>query len=672
MLERNEKGFTLIEIIVSTAIGVVVLGVVLSMILTAFDTFGTFSTTGLKKESLDNLVEYVRDEVMNATEVVMSDNTPNPTDSKDWHWLAVMNGQLYYGDNNKNTSGRLVVNSSYYKQKSSYDRYQQNSQMTWSGTCSQTKKNDNYVFIVNFSYKLSYKGTSYSKNDAINFSNVKYAEDSDIKNSGDIRLLSKNNTTKKLDDNSMKLWYRKVSKSASSNDNDNNDNNNSDNTDPNASNPNLTHTVADKIYLMSSYSNRGYFTGTCESIQNDDMFTLPMYNDFRAGDYVYYEGYWWMAVKNLDYKEITYKLPGTGARCWQRLSEDFSDTSVYFKGDIIKYNGGYYQRQISEVTNNDSNPPQPYNTDNYPDAPYKNSSSTWKYIGTTVDDTTPGFDLDYTEVENGKLSTVMKYQAPNSSPINDPARTSLGKYAFQGENIPYTNAYVYATDFPTVEEYNNAKKYQIGDLVKVLVNKSDGGRGSQYNYYHLYKKISEPEMNANDNQKVPGSSFKSGWELLENEYSPSSSYEAGKEMRIGNNDLDTAVKGTAIDYIKLNAVSGSTKYTDTNGVKQVYNLNKLKTICSDEASIYFGLKYGYIKSATKNGDNITVNYYNDWSGKSSESWLDRGMIYYNSRKGSDSDDVSYNDGQVQGTTQNSNVRKELWTELTYNDIASQG
>ena len=117
MRERNEDGFTLVEIIVSTAIGMVVLAVALSMILTSFDTFGTFSTTGLKKESLDNLVDYVRNEVMNATEVVMSDSIPNPTDSKDWHWLAVKNGQLYYGDNDKNTSGKLVVNSSYYKKQ---------------------------------------------------------------------------------------------------------------------------------------------------------------------------------------------------------------------------------------------------------------------------------------------------------------------------------------------------------------------------------------------------------------------------------------------------------------------------------------------------------------------------------------------------------------------------
>lgn len=48
-VRKERKG---IYFIVSTAIGVVVL-VILSMLLTAFDTFGT---TGLKKESLDHLV----------------------------------------------------------------------------------------------------------------------------------------------------------------------------------------------------------------------------------------------------------------------------------------------------------------------------------------------------------------------------------------------------------------------------------------------------------------------------------------------------------------------------------------------------------------------------------------------------------------------------------------
>ena len=50
MLERNEKGFTLIEIIVSTAIGVVVLGLVLSIILTSFDRYLQYQKT--KEESI--------------------------------------------------------------------------------------------------------------------------------------------------------------------------------------------------------------------------------------------------------------------------------------------------------------------------------------------------------------------------------------------------------------------------------------------------------------------------------------------------------------------------------------------------------------------------------------------------------------------------------------------
>lgn len=663
MLERNEKGFTLIEIIVSTAIGIVVLGVVLSMILTAFDTFGTFSTTGLKKESLDNLVDYVRNEVMNATEVVMSDSTPNPTNSQDWHWLAVKDGQLYYGDNGSNTSGKLVVNSSYYKQKSSYDRYPQDSKMTWSGTCSQTNKNDDYTYIVNFSYKLSYQGTSYSKSDAINFSNVKHEEDSDIKNKGDIRLLSKKNTEKNLDDNNLKLWYRKATKS-SSNTNDNDNDNNNDNIDSDASNPNLTHTVADKVYFMSSYHNRGYFVNPSESIWHDSFLTRPYAVEYHAGTTLYYKGYWWMLVVDLPANQAPYNEPGQGGRYWQRLSEDFSPTSVYFKGDVVKYNGSYYQRQISEFLNNDVNPPQPYNPDDYPNATYKNTSSTWKYIGTTVDDTIQGFDMNYPDAENGKISKIINYKAPQSSPLNDPARLNLKSYSYQGQAVTDTNAYQYATDFPTVNVYDSNKTYNIGDLVKVKIEGSDGGRGDQYAYYQLYKKISEPMSSS---YKAPGSSYKSGWELLENEYSPSSSYEYGKEMRVGYTDIDEEIAGTSADYITMNKLNGNIQY---NG--ETYNLGSLNTICNDNLVTYFVLKYDkYTTSKEYKNGQWQYTFDSNIYGNTGDWWLDRAMIYYNKKKAyiSKRDEVMNEQNQCQD---NGKARKELWKELTYNDIVQEG
>ena len=58
--QLKNDGFTLVEIIVSIAIGTVVLGLVLSMITTAFSNFGTASNTNLKKSSLDGIVSYVR------------------------------------------------------------------------------------------------------------------------------------------------------------------------------------------------------------------------------------------------------------------------------------------------------------------------------------------------------------------------------------------------------------------------------------------------------------------------------------------------------------------------------------------------------------------------------------------------------------------------------------
>lgn len=645
MLERNEKGFTLIEIIVSTAIGIVVLGVVLSMILTAFDTFGTFSTTGLKKESLDNLVDYVRNEVMNATEVVISDSTPNPTDSQDWHWLAVKDGQLYYGDNGSNTSGKLVVNSSYYKQKSSYDRYPQDSKMTWSGTCSQTSKNDDYTYIVNFSYKLSYQGTSYSKSDAINFSNVKHEEDSDIKNKGDIRLLSKKNTEKNLDDNNLKLWYRKATKS-SSNTNDNDNNN--DNIDPDASNPNLTHTVADKVYFMSSYHNRGYFVNPSESIWHDSFLTMPYAVEYHAGTILYYKGYWWMLVVDLPANRAPYEKPDGGGQYWQRLSEEYYNSSVYFKGDVVIYNNVYYECLQNNIS---------YQTP---------GSWCWKSLGTKdeINTTTPGFDVNFSGVEDGKISKIINYKAPQSSPLNDPARLNLKSYSYQGQAVTDTNAYQYATDFPTVNVYDSNKTYNIGDLVKVKIEGSDGGRGDQYAYYQLYKKISEPMSSS---YKAPGSSYKSGWELLENEYSPSSSYEYGKEMRVGYTDIDDEIDGTSADYITMNKLNENIQYKG-----KTYNLGSLNTICNDNLVTYFVLKYDkYTTSREYKNGQWQYTFNSEINGRTGDWWLDRALIYYNKDKAniSKSNEVTNEKNQC---PDNEKVRKELWKELTYNDIVKEG
>ena len=114
MRKKDNQGFTLIEVIVSVAIGSIVLGVILSLILTSFTTFGTISTEKLKKDALDNIVDYVREEVENSTDVVISKTPPKLNSDNEnqgqWKWLSVINSRLYFGNytydsDNKTGSG---------------------------------------------------------------------------------------------------------------------------------------------------------------------------------------------------------------------------------------------------------------------------------------------------------------------------------------------------------------------------------------------------------------------------------------------------------------------------------------------------------------------------------------------------------------------------------------
>ena len=58
---KNEKGFTLIEIIVSVAVGSIILGIVLSLLVTSFRLFDQSAQESQSKETNDNVISYISD-----------------------------------------------------------------------------------------------------------------------------------------------------------------------------------------------------------------------------------------------------------------------------------------------------------------------------------------------------------------------------------------------------------------------------------------------------------------------------------------------------------------------------------------------------------------------------------------------------------------------------------
>ena len=97
---KNEKGFTLIEIIVSLAIGSIALFVAGSVLVNTFRLFGVYSDTTLRKRSLDNVVEFFRKELEYSTDawyVESFDKIPEKLHSGDkWRCMYVEDGRLYW------------------------------------------------------------------------------------------------------------------------------------------------------------------------------------------------------------------------------------------------------------------------------------------------------------------------------------------------------------------------------------------------------------------------------------------------------------------------------------------------------------------------------------------------------------------------------------------------
>ncbi len=622
MKEKNQEGFTLIEIIVSISIGVVVLGIVLSLILTSFDTFGTFSTKKLKKEALDSIVEFVRDQTQNATDVVISKTPPKlGTSGKgDWKWLAVANGRLYdgsytYSDKNKSGSGsgRMYTTDSFYNAKDSYDR--DGSQTTLSLTYSKSTSDDTSdakatkkVRIVTFHYTLSNHSEIYKKDDAIEFSNVAEVTSDTSLNTGDLRSLNDvqskdavsldNHTTMNMrsftdqDTNILRIYYQATkTTSQGSDDDDQNEN------------TKLTHTVADKIYAMTANSNRGYYVGTCNNFQDkndvnfyghpekENSYNIPLANTYRAGDFVYDHGHWWLLMQNGGSPEYNQPQNDAGSGIWQCLDENFYKGNTYNYGDIVKFDNIYYEYlKKSDVEWND--PTLSETTDEV-----NTNGKTWLNLGKEMP-TRNGYDSLFTNLANGDGATALAQTTPASSPALDSSRTSLkGIYTYStnynAANIPVYDPATYQTG-----------NYKVGSLIQVKV-KGSGDTSGNHAYYRLYKKIFEPASYIDQKDTVPGNSFQSGWELLESEYMPSSAYETGATVRIGSGN----------DYIRVKAPGDESltfTYQDTSSQTSKEETLTLSsnTICSSEAELYYGLKYEYIDPKSIQGHYVTYTYDN--------------------------------------------------------------
>jgi prepilin-type N-terminal cleavage/methylation domain-containing protein len=574
---KNEKGFTLIEIIVSLAIGSIALFVAGSVLVNTFRLFGVYSDTTLRKRSLDNVVEYFRKELEYSTDawyVESFDKIPKKLHSGDkWRCMYVEDGRLYW-TNDAAKQAKQLFSDGFYNGKENKLSISFTNVIRTSG---HTPHN-----FINLYYSLFNSNEKYDKEDTIHMSNLNETLTDDLSVDANLQY---HTFTSKQSLSSKKLFYRSTNYSSLETIEDVNPTPTPTPTpDPGDVTPTYTYTVKDKLYLMTPYLNMGYYEPE-ESHSADFNDNYPIQSIYRAGDYVFYKGYWYLKMNS---RNDNVDPDSAKAGDWQKLDENYDNKSGYATGDIVKASDGQYYK----LTNGNS--PVEYGND---PVSFTNQNSTkWNVLTTqtlskvakTINDSKDAASINFgqfikynnryyqrtpLEASNDDVSYIGPWslywreaeQMPtaNSNIYNEHMvldnneengnrRMSIeaptNSLILQRKNKYKLNYPTYETQFNGIEEYDKLKDmqdvYKIGSVVKVKIY---DGCGNNHDYYQLYVKIFTDYYKSgtthepgNKNHHVHSHGLLSGWKLLENEYQPYSSYEQGDWVRTGmrNNEAD--------------------------------------------------------------------------------------------------------------------------------------
>lgn len=126
-LAKDERGLTLIELVVVMVISVILMGIAGSIILSSTGFFTKVTISDQDKLATDKIVELVDGEIMYATNVIVSNKEPNELDIKgeNWHYFKFEKGRLYIGtvfyDSNqkiyRNSEAAEALSDSYYNNR---------------------------------------------------------------------------------------------------------------------------------------------------------------------------------------------------------------------------------------------------------------------------------------------------------------------------------------------------------------------------------------------------------------------------------------------------------------------------------------------------------------------------------------------------------------------------
>ena len=304
---KNNKGFTLIEIIVTLLITSIALIMSATFILNTMGFFSDESSTSLRKQSVDGISQYIYNQLIYATEVKVQINKP---EGDDWQWLSVKK------ENNLNTLQHNdidVYDENYYYGNvmnlniKGYDKYRLDINVSFSGTNKKSYSSKSTLELLNLKYEFEKKQSS----------KIAQIETKEYDLSGN--------------ENSYKIYYR------NSNMNYEINIEKDDSITPNED----IGTVEDEILCKDSKE-------STEENPTNDKGEFKYGGKYDIGDFVYIisneKKQWYRAITSFKTEVGALFGPNDSVRgYWKKISADYGNMNMYFYGDVVRYNGQYYQ-----------------------------------------------------------------------------------------------------------------------------------------------------------------------------------------------------------------------------------------------------------------------------------------------------------------------------------------
>lgn len=443
---RKYNGFTLVEIIVSIAIGSIVLLIAGGIILSSSNFLMTTTDMDIDKRAVDSIVDFVRGEIEYSTDVRFVEHgdklAPDYTKDSDWHYFYIKDDELY-------RDGAKVFAKSFTNNKSL------SISMKGNGTST-----SNHRLDIKYALLDNKNEISYSSRDTVMLLNLSVSQE--ILKQG---IYSAD--YKDISDNGYWLFYTKKAKDL-------------------ASIPEeeirYTGTVADQLKFLDFDNNRWEYASNTA---------------YRYGDIVYCDNYWWMKITN---NENQTEKPGQTASHWKRLTAEFTYNSYYEKGDVIIYNGEYYRRHNNSNSNETPSMNNEYmwehiskaeaETTIYTPKPNKNKEKD----DTTIVSKLSNIDInkipDYEESKNDKYN-VFEWEAPTDASdfVKKPFKIDNKEIHDNDGNVIYKYYYrIFNNDAKPGEksskgyvswqeiklDYDQNCAYSFGD--KILSKSNDGDK----------------------------------------------------------------------------------------------------------------------------------------------------------------------------------------------------